>query len=240
MALPMNQAPIYHLTIPSSGKEIKFKPFVVKQEKALLLAMQSESEAVMLSTLKDIISEVIVDKVDVDALATFDIEYIFTQLRARSVGEVVEIILKCDDCVDDKAKVKVNLNLDNVKVQKDEAHTNRIDLFDDVGVVMKYPSFSIVEKMQGKNQANVTPDEMFDIVIECMDMIYDTDQTYPIKEQPRQEVMSFLDNLTNVQFEKIQEFFNTMPKMTHEVEYTCPVCAKEHKKKMEGLQSFFS
>lgn len=240
MALPMNQAPTYNLTIPSTGKEIKFKPFVVKQEKALLLAMQSESEKVMLDTLKEIISDVVVDKIDVNKLATFDIEYIFTQLRAKSVGEIVEIVVKCDDCEDNNAKVKINLNLEQVKVVKEETHTNKIDLFDDVGVVMKYPSFSVVEKLQGKNQNNVSPDEMFDVIAECMDVIYDTNQTYPIAEQTREEVMTFLDNLTNQQFEKIQDFFNTMPKMSHTVEFTCPVCSKAHKKKMEGLQSFFS
>jgi hypothetical protein len=240
MALPMNQTPTYTLTIPSTGKDAKFKPFVVKQEKALLLAMQSESEMVMLDTLKGVIQDCFVDKIDVERLATFDVEYIFAQLRARSVGEIIEIILKCDECEDDKAKVKINLNVDHIKVQKPETHSTKIHLFDDVGVVMKYPSFSIVEKLQGKNQKNVTPDDMFDIIVECMDMIFDTSQTYPINEQPREEVMTFLDNLTNEQFEKIQQFFETMPKMTHDVEFDCPVCNKHHQKKMEGLQSFFS
>jgi len=240
MALPMNNSPVYHMTVPSSGTEVKFKPFLVKQEKALLLAMQSEDEKVMVATLKEIIADCIIGDIVVDELATFDIEYIFAQLRAKSVGEMIEVIVKCDDCDDDKAKVKLNINIENINVKMDDAHNKKIELWDGVGVVMKYPNFSMVSKMQGIQQKDMTPEQMFDIIVECMSMIYDTEQTYMIKETPKQEVLDFLDNLTNDQFQKIQTFFDTMPKLTHEVSYACPVCEKEHTKKLEGLQNFFS
>lgn len=239
MALPMNTTPVYNMTIPSTGTQVKFHPFLVKQEKNLMLAMQSESEDVMVDTLKGIISDCIVDDIDPDSLATFDIEYVFAQLRAKSVGEVIDLIVKCDTCEEDTAKVKMAINIDDINVNIPEDHNKKIELWDGVGVIMKYPSFNIVKKLKD-DPAKMSADDMFDIVIECMSMIYDSEQTYPIKEQSKEEVNSFLDNLTNDQFQKIQGFFETMPKLSHKIEWDCPVCQKHHKKSMEGLQSFFS
>lgn len=239
MALPMNTAPVYHLTLPSTDAQLKFHPFLVKQEKALLLAMESEDENVMVDTLKDIIKDCIIDNIDISDLATFDIEYIFAQLRAKSVGEKIDIIVKCDDCEDEKAKVKLAIDIDHIAVEKDPTHTKKIELWDSVGVVMKYPSMNILKKMTN-DAAKMTPDQMFDLITECMTMIYDSEQTYLIKETPREEVNQFLDGLTSEQFARIQHFFDTMPKLTHNIEYDCPVCEKHHVKKLEGLKSFFS
>jgi hypothetical protein len=237
MALPMNSAPVYNLTVPSTGKEVKYRPFLIKEEKSLLIAHQSEDPKIMIDTLKQVIKGCVKDELDTNGLATFDLEYIFTQIRAKSVGEIVELFLKCDTCEDEKAVAKVNIDLTQIKVQKSPEHTNRIPLFDDVGVIMKYPTIDVIRKLE--NLDNTSMDQIFDIVVECMDAIYNTDEIFHSKEQTKSELLEFLNNLTSDQFQKIQGFFETMPKLQHAVEYDCPVCGKHHDKVLEGLQSFF-
>ena len=237
MALPMNSAPIYTLTLPSTGAEIKYRPFLIKEEKALLLANQSEDPKVMVDSLKQVIKSCIQGQVDVDSFATFDLEYVFTQIRAKSVGEVVELLLKCDTCTDEKAVAKVNVDLTQIEVDKSPDHTNRIDLFADVGVMMKYPTIDTIKKLESMDTNNI--DEVFGVVVECIDAIYDTDQVYAAKDTSKAELLEFLNNLSSDQFKKVQSFFETMPKLSKEVQYDCPVCGKHHDKVLEGLQSFF-
>jgi len=240
MALPMQNAVTYHTVIPSSGKEINYRPFLIKDEKELMIAQQSEDIKVMVNSLKNVIKNCVKEEIDVDALATFDIEYLFTQIRAKSVGEQVELMLKCDvDHGDDneKAVAKVSVDLTSLEVKKPEGHTNKIDLYDDVSVTMKYPSFDVVSKLQNVNQADMNI--IFEIMIGCMDTIYNTNEIFHVKEQTKDEMIEFLNNLSSTQFEKIQNFFNTMPSLSKEIKYNCPVCNKEHTKVIEGLQSFF-
>ena len=238
MALPINSTPVFNLTIPSNNKVVNFRPFLIKEEKALLIAQQSESPKVMMDTLKQVIRDCVEDKnVDVNELATFDIEYIFTQIRAKSVGEVVELNLVCDTCEDEKAVAPVRIDLTQLKVENGEGHTNKIELFDDVGVIMKYPSFDTIAKFENLDTSNL--DQMFDVVIECIDSIYTTEEVYHAKEQTRQDLLDFLNNLTSEQFVKIQSFFETMPKLKKEIDYKCPVCGKDHHKVLEGVASFF-
>ena len=237
MALPMNSAPIYTLTLPSTGAEIKYRPFLIKEEKALLLANQSEDPKVMVDSLKQVIKSCIQGQVDVDSFATFDLEYVFTQIRAKSVGEIVDLLLKCDTCTDEKAVAKVNVDLTKIQVKKADGHTNKIDLFADVGVMMKYPTIDTIKKLESMNTDNV--DEVFGVVVECIDAIYDTEQVYAAKDTPKTELLEFLNNLSSEQFKKVQSFFETMPKLSEQVSYDCPVCGKHHDKVLEGLQSFF-
>jgi hypothetical protein len=237
MALPLNTTPTYTLTVPSTGNKIKYRPFLVKEEKALLIAQQSEDPIVMVDSLKNVLQSCIQDKVDVNSLATFDLEYIFTQVRAKSVGEIVDLQVTCDTCTDDKAVAKVSIDLTKLEVNKDPAHTNNILLYGDVGVILKYPSMDIIKKLDLTDAEDA--DQIFDIVISCIDSIYTTDELFAAKEQTKAELEEFLNNLTNEQFSKIQAFFSTMPRLKHEVDYTCPVCNKEHHKVLEGLQSFF-
>lgn len=237
MALPLSNTPIYNLTIPSTEKIVRYRPFLVKEEKALLVAQQSEDAVVMLDTLKNIIKSCVKDEIDVDSLATFDLEYIFTQLRAKSVGEVVELIFSCDTCTDDKARVKIAFDLTKLKVVKDPTHNKNIQLFNDVGVIMKYPSIELINKLQGVVDNNV--DQIFEVVIDCIDSIYTGEEIFHAREQTKAELMEFLENLTSDQFAKIQKFFETMPKIRQEVEYACPVCGKQHSKYLEGINSFF-
>lgn len=237
MALPTNVAPTYTLTIPSTKKQVKYRPFVVRDEKALLIAQQSEDVGVMLDTVKAVIKSCVVDTIDVDVLASFDVEYIFTQLRAVSVGEVVELIFQCDDCTDEKARALVNVDLRKLQVNIPEGHTNKIQLFDDVGVVLKYPTVETIKKLETDDGTDI--DIIFDIVIDCIDYIYTSDEIFYAKEQTKEELTDFINNLSPDQFEKIQTFFKTMPTLRQDITYTCPVCNKVHNKYMEGLSSFF-
>jgi len=237
MALPKMNAPLYNVTIPSTKKEVKFRPFLVKEEKSLLLAQQSEDTKVMINTLKGIIESCIVDDIDPDKLAIFDYEYLFTQIRAKSVGENVELMFLCDDCDDENAKKLINLDITKFQVDFPEGHTNKIELFDDVGIMMKNPSIDTLDKLEKLIDGDVN--SIFQVVSECIDSIYTTEEVFNVKEQTKEEVIDFLENLTQEQFKKIEQFFLTMPKLQQTVEYDCPVCAKHHVKTMEGLASFF-
>lgn len=237
MALPKMNAPLYNVTVPSTKKEVKFRPFLVKEEKSLLLAQQSEDPKVMINTLKSIIENCIVDKIDIDKLAIFDYEYLFTQIRAKSVGEIVELLFLCDTCDDDKAKTQVNLDISKFEVEFPEGHDTKIPLFEDVGIIMKNPSLDTLDKLEKIKDGDI--DSIFDVVAECMESVYTTEEVFNTKDQTKEEVIEFLENLTQEQFKKIEGFFLTMPKLRQTVEYDCPVCNKHHVKTMEGLASFF-
>lgn len=240
MALPMMSAPTYTMVVPSSGVSVKFRPFLVKEEKALLIAQQSEDIGVMIQTLKGIINTCVLDKIDVDKLATFDLEYMFTQIRAKSVGEIIELIFPCDiDHGEDneKAKVKVSIDLTTLIVEKDPNHNNKINLFGDVGVVMKYPTMDVMKRLENLDTNDL--DKVFGVVADSIDYIYQGEEIFYGKEQKHEELLQFLNNLTSEQFVKVQQFFATMPRIKKEIEYTCPVCQRQHKKMLEGMQSFF-
>lgn len=237
MALPMNSTPVYTLTVPSSDKPLKFRPFLIKEEKTLLIAQQSEDAAVMVESLKEVIQSCIKDDFDVNTLATFDLEYIFTQIRAKSVGEIVDLMLLCDTCTDEKAVAKVSIDLTKLKVQKNPEHKAKIHLYNDVGIAMKYPTLDILKKMENVNTNDL--DEVFNIVVECIDYIYNEEEVFHAKEQTKQELLDFLNNLSSDQFADVQKFFETMPRLKQDVDYKCPVCDKEHHKVLEGLNSFF-
>ena len=240
MALPMMSAPTYTMVVPSSGVSVKFRPFLVKEEKALLIAQQSEDIGVMIQTLKGIINTCVLDKLDVDKLATFDLEYMFTQIRAKSVGEIIELIFPCDiDHGEDneKARVKVSIDLTTLIVEKDPNHNNKINLFGDVGVVMKYPTMDVMKRLENLDTNDL--DKVFSVVADSIDYIYQGEEIFYGKEQKHEELLQFLNNLTSEQFVKVQQFFATMPRIKKEIEYTCPVCQKQHRKMLEGMQSFF-
>ena len=240
MALPINTTPTYSVTLPSTGQQIQYRPFLVKDQKNLLLAQQSENQEVMASTLKSVIADCLTDKqFDLDNLATFDMEYLFLHIRGKSVGEEIPLILKCDeDHGEDnrKASIKYSVKVDDIKVEFSDEHVSKFELFNGVGVQMRYPSFDILDKI--KTKAN-DADMMFEVIGQCIEYVYDDQEVYYTHEQTKEEIAQFLDNLTSEQFDKIQKFFDTMPKLTHTVEYNCPVCSKHHKVKIEGLQSFF-
>ena len=237
MALPKHSTPIYNLTIPSTGKSVKFRPFLVREEKALLLAQQSEDNTILVDTLKNIIISCVVDKVDVDSLAMFDLEYMLLQIRAKSVGEIVELAFRCDVCEDPKAKTTLSFDLTKMEVTKDPLHTKKLNLFDNVGVVMKYPNIDAISKFDETDFDDI--ENIFNLIIESIDYIYSDDTIYHSNEQTTAELVEFVENLTQEQFQKIKVFFETMPKLRHDIVYTCPVCQKVHNKYIEGIESFF-
>jgi hypothetical protein len=240
MALPVQSTPTFNLVIPSTEKKVRFRPFLVREEKALLIAQQSEDPTTMVDTLKEIMSGCILDKVDIDRLATFDMEYIFTQIRAKSVGETVELLVGCDEDhgeQNDKARVKIVIDLSTITVEKPDGHTNKIALFDDVGVVMKYPTIDIIRRFDTLDTADV--ESVFSIIADSIDYIYQGDEVFHANETTPEEITQFLNNLTNEQFKNIHKFFTSMPKIRKEIDYKCPLCGKEHHKVLEGLQSFF-
>lgn len=240
MALPMNATPIYTLTIPSTGKDFKYRPFLVKDEKALLIAQESDDNVVILDTIKEVIKSCAKSEINVDTLPSYDIEYIFLQLRSMSIGELVEMLFRCDEDHGDqnsKAVTKITINLKNIKVDRVEGHTNKIPLFDNVGVVMKYPTFDTLKKLDETDSSEM--DDVFTVMVDCIDYIYSDEEVFPSKDLTPQELTDFLNNLTSAQFDKIQQFFRTIPTLRLDIQYKCPVCGKQHDKYLEGLQSFF-
>ena len=235
MALPVMSTPTYELTVPSTKEKVKYRPFLVKEEKALMIAHQSEDATTMLDTLKGVIGACTFNKLDVTKLAMFDIEYIFLQLRAKSVGEISELNFSCKQCNDPKAKMKVEIDLTQLEVTFDPEHTTDIQLFNDVGVKMKYPSLQVVNRLKSTNDVEA----IFDIIVECIDCIYDNDNVYAAADQSRQELVDFINNLTQDQFGKLQKFFETMPKLEKTIEFDCPVCKYHHVQTLQGLDGFF-
>lgn len=214
MPLPKIEHPIYSLTLPSTGKQINFRPFLVKEEKILLMAKQGGEEKEIMKALKQIINNCIVDeKVDVESFATFDIEYFFLKLRSRSVNNIVSLSYK--DFEDEKVYT-VDVDLESVEIIKDPTHTNKIKLSGGIGVVMKYPSVEIVNKLSSESEEEVA----FDVIKQCIDTVYDQDNVYNAKDFSEQEIDEFVQNLDVNSLEKMLEFFKTMPRLHYEVKYT--------------------
>lgn len=238
MALPKQIAPSYTCEVPSTKQKLKFRPFLVKEQKALLLAQQSEDVSTMADTLKQVIASCAQSELDVEKLAVFDLEYLFCQIRAKSVGERIDLLFYCNECDSDKAKIKISIDVTTIKINESPDHNPKIELFDDVGIVMKYPSIDVIKNIE-KIGIESEIDMIFDVVSECIDYIYDSEEIYYTKDQTKEEVVDFINNLTTEQFAKVERFFETMPKLQHTVNYNCPVCGKAHEHSLEGLNSFF-
>lgn len=236
MALPSQSTPVYSLKIPSTGKEIKYRPFLVRDEKALLIAQQSEDLDVMVSTLKQVITSCVADNIDVNSLAIFDLEYIFSQIRAKSVGEYSDLVFTCGHCNNEKNKYNIKLDVSALEVTKNPDHTNKIPLFDNVGVMMKYPSLDILKKI---DKGFDDPENVIDIITDCIDVIYTDTELFHAKEQTKNELKEFVENLTKEQFDKLESFFATMPKFQKLVEFDCPACGAHNRLMLEGVQNFF-
>ena len=236
MALPQVALPTYELTIPSNGKKVKFRPFVVKEEKLLLIALESQDEKNIEDAVRQLLKGCILSRVKIEDLPIFDLEFIFLQIRAVSVGEIVEMNVTCKD--DGETQVKYNLNLADVKVNFPEGHTNKIELSDKMGIVMRYPSLKEFVK---SSIAGIQPDatDVLSVVASCIDQIYDGDDVYDSSTTTKKEFVQFVENLTNSQFEQLQKFFETAPTLSHTFSVTNPNTGKESEFVIEGLASFF-
>jgi hypothetical protein len=238
MALPKIATPQYTLKLPSTGKNIKFRPFLVKEEKLLLMAMETSDENSTIETIKQIIKDCTNITVPIDSLPTFDIEYIFLKIRSKSVGESSKVLLTAPD--DGETEVQVEINLAAIEISEDDEHDKTIKLSDTMGMVMRYPSLDTFVKM------NITGDDerdeitqVFDLASDCIDNIYDENQVYPGSDSTKQEKIEFLEQLTSEQFQKVQKFFETMPKLMHDVEVVNPNTNVTSTVTLEGLASFF-
>lgn len=237
MSLPKPPVPSYELVVPSTGKTIKYRPFLVKEEKILLIALESQDEKQIKNAVLDILKGCILTRgIKPEELAIFDIEYIFLKIRSKSVGEVVAMKVTCLD--DNQTVVNYNLNLDEVEVQKPEGHSNKIELGDGMGLVMKYPGINqfVSTQMVGKD---LSTEEVFETIVDSVHQIYTEEEVYEAKTTPRKEVVEFVEGLTSKQFESIQEFFSTMPKLQHNFKVVNPNTNEESEYSIEGLVNFF-
>lgn len=231
MGLPKQQYSVFALEIPSTKTKVRYRGFTVKEEKILLLAKEEKELDVMINAVREIITSCIQDNINFDTLTAFDIEYIITQIRARSVGEVVELSMQCDKD-ENHSRIPLNIDLTKINVTFPEGHSKTIPLFDNVGIEMRYPALNelpTLEKLSG-----------IDLIAFCINSIYTDEEIFDAKDQTKEEINAFLESLTKTQFDKINEtFFNTMPHYTHEVTYTCRDCGTVHHKVIKGLANFF-
>ena len=234
MALPKISVPKYKLKLPSDGRTVNFRPFLVKEEKILLLATESGDQNVIVSAIKDIIKDC-TDITDVEKLATFDIEFVFLQIRTKSVGESVDVNIVCPD--DNETNVSVSIPLDEIKVKKTRGHKKDLKISDDVAITMGYPSLETFVAMNFGEGAEV--DQVFDMAASCVESISDANQVYDCSTVPKKELIEFFDQMNSKQFLMIQEFFEKMPKLQHIVKVTNPNTGVESEVVLEGLASFF-
>ena len=237
MALPKIEVPTYELTLPSEDKKIKYRPFLVREEKILYIAMETGQNKEMINALKDVVGACTFDVLNVDRLPIFDIEYLFLQIRAKSVSEVTKFRAICPD--DGKTYVETEVDLTKVEVQVDDEHTNRIilDTQRNLGLVLKYPTLKNYDI--GRGLDNIEIDKVFNILIDCIDHIFEGDKIYPAKDTSKQELKEFIEGLPQDAFTKIKSFFDTMPKLKHEIEVTNPNTNVTSKIVLTGIADFF-
>jgi len=236
MALPTMDLPTYELEIPSTKKKIRYRPFLVKEEKVLLLAIESNDDKNIRDAVLGLLKACIQSRVKIENLATFDLEYIFLNIRAVSVGEIVEMNVTCQD--DEKTQVRYNLNLTEAQVIFPEGHTNKIMLTDTTGVIMKYPSFDRFVNGQF-GDGSVDENEVIKIIAESIDQIFQGEEVYDDSTTSKKEFVQFVESLTNSQLEKIQTFFETSPRLEHKFTVTNPNTGVESEYTLRGLNSFF-
>ena len=236
MALPKIDVPIYELTVPSTDEKIKYRPFLVKEEKLLLIAMESGENSDILRAVKDIVDSCTFNKMKIGNMPMFDVEYIFLQIRAKAVGEVSTLRVLCLDDMKTYAKVEVDLN--EIEVRVTDAHTNKIELSDEMGVIMKYPT---VDSFVENKIDDISPANMLDVIITCIDKIYDKkgEEVYDAKDSTKQELVDFVEQMNTTQFADVQKFFDTMPALSHEITVKNPKTKKESKVTLSGLNDFF-
>lgn len=233
MALPQLNSAKYELTLPSTGERVEFRPFLVKEEKVLMMAQQSGKEEDMLRAVKDIITSCTFEKLDASKLPFFDLEYMFLQLRAKSVGETVDVTVTCPD--DNVTKVDVTVNIEQIECNKELGHDNNIKLTDDIGIIMDYPIVNNLVDITNMGETEAA----FAMIKKCIRQVYDMENVYEKNDMEDKELDGFIDSMTHDQFQKIQVFFNTMPKVKHLVKVKNPNTGVESEVVLQGLNTFF-
>lgn len=239
MPLPKISTPTYELEIPSTGKKVKYRPFLVKEEKVLIIAMESEDSKQIAGAVKTVISNCILTRgVKVEDLATFDIEYIFLNIRGKSVGEEVEVLVTCPD--DGVTQVPTSISLDEIKIQTSKNHEKDIKLDDNLTMRMKYPSMTEFIKSNFATGNEMTVDDTFDLISACVDQVYTEEESWAAVDCTKKELNEFLEQLSSKQFKQIERFFETMPKLSHTIKVKNPKTEVESEVVLEGLSAFFA
>lgn len=239
MALPKIAVPEYEITLPVSKNKIKFRPFLVKEQKILLMAMESGESETIEGNIKQVLLNCLLTPLDIEKLPLVDIEYYFLNLRARSVGEIIESRYKCENVVNDVTcgnVMETNINVLDVEISLPEVKNDIIKITDTVGIKMKFPDYSVVRKLQ---KAESLTDIGFELILDCVEYIFDEDNLYYANETPRQELVAFIETLTKEQFEELEEFVDNMPKLKKQIQVKCSKCGFNHKIDVEGLDDFF-
>ena len=236
MPLPTIVTPSYELTLPSNGKKIKYRPFLVKEEKILILAIESNSIKDISRAIKDVLKSCILTKgVKIDELPTFDIEYLFLNIRSRSVGESIDLVITCPD--DNETKVNTQIYIDEIKVKKNKNHNPDIKLDDTYTMRLKYPSLD--QFIDDNFNFDLDRDNSFDIISSCIDMVFSDEEAWEAKDCTKKELLEFVERLNSSQFKEVETFFDTMPQLSHEIEVENPKTKVKSKVTLEGLASFF-
>jgi len=241
--LPKIDVPIYTVKLLSTGKPVRFRPFTVKEEKLFLMTNETDDVKAILETTKQVLNNCLLDEVDIENLPMFDIENIFLNIRARSVSEIIKLNYKCNNIVtDEKGEdskcdnlVNIELNVLEIKPEENGQHDKKIVISENVGIVMKYPSFKLFENVNLSDD----PNSIIETALKCIDYIYDKDNIYYSKDIPKQELDEFIDSLQSKDLEKIKKFFETMPKLKKQVHFKCKKCEYEENINVEGIESFF-
>ena len=242
--LPKIDVPIYETKLISNGQTIRYRPFLVKEQKLFLMAAESDDVNDTINAIKQVIQNCVLDDIDVENMATFDIEHLFIQLRARSVGEMVTLNYSCNNTVKDEhghdkicgGKVKFDLNVLEIQPVKNPEHSNKIAISNKMGIVMKYPTFKSVDKLDVNSN---DMQQILDVIISCIDYIYDDENLYYAKDSSKEELIDFIENLKQTDLEKVQKFFDTLPKFKKDLHFNCGKCGYEENIIVEGIQNFF-
>ena len=237
MALPKLGYPTFELELPSTGKTIKYRPFLVKEEKVLLMALESKDEKQVIGAVKDLIKNCVITRIKVESLPSFDLEYLFLKIRGASIGENITLTVTCQD--DNETTVEANININDVEIYKPEGHDKKIMFDDKTGIVMRYPSMKEFVDREFL-QKEMKTDEVYGFIADSIDQIFDDEEVYDSSTTTKKEFRSFVDSLTTKQFEKIQKFYETSPKLSHTFKVVNPKTGKESSYTIEGLQSFFA
>jgi hypothetical protein len=237
MALPKLNTPTYELEVPSTDEKIKYRPFLVKEEKILMIAMESKDNTQIVNAVKDIVTSCTFDKLDVANLPMFDVEYIFLQIRAKSVGEISKLKILCPD--DKKTYADAEVDLTKVEVQVDDNHSNKIELTDDMGMIMTYPT---IDSFTDSGIQTIDANNMLDVIGSCILQIYEDkgEKVFQAKDQTKKELTEFIESMNTSQFKQVQAFFDTMPKLKHTIKVKNPKTKKSSDVTLTGLNDFFA
>tara|TARA_S200000501_G_scaffold219079_1_gene205623 strand:+ start:4235 stop:4957 length:723 start_codon:yes stop_codon:yes gene_type:complete len=240
MPLPKISTPTYELVLPSTNKKVKYRPFLVKEEKILIMALESEDQKQITNAIKTVLADCILTRgIKVDKMATFDIEYLFLNVRGKSVGETVEVNVTCPD--DGKTTVEMEIDIDSIKIQKDPNHTNIIKLDNDLSIQMNYPSLNqFIETNFDLSDTKNQVDQSLYVIMSCINQVYNSEESWSAAECTKKELKDFVESMNSKQFKEVETFFETMPKLSHKVKVTNPETKVESDVVIEGLASFFS